>query len=276
VSDARGRWRISGLATLLACCVAVGALVGGTAFGAGHGHSRPSASVLRPLTDHSLPARIGAPARVLQMVTVTSDLWHSKTGVLRAWQRPSGGAWSPVHGPVSIVLGYNGWVIADRRIQSTGTTPAGRFGLPSAFGLLADPGTAMRYRQVDDSDWWPYEPRDPVTYNIYEYHRDRNSHWRVGYAEHLADYATQYAYAIVVGFNLPQGVHYSAKRNQRVATVHADTRRGGGIFLHVRGSGYTAGCVAMDQADVEWLLKWLDPDQHPQVVMGPYDYVLTL
>jgi L,D-peptidoglycan transpeptidase YkuD (ErfK/YbiS/YcfS/YnhG family) len=224
----------------------------------------------------TLPARIGAPAKVLQMVIVTSPNWRSTTGTLRAWQRPRGGTWSVVHGPLPVVLGYAGWVIADQRVQSTGTTPAGRFTLPSAFGLAADPGTALPYRRVDGNDWWPYEPRDPATYNIYQGHRDSHSHWRPDFSEQLADYPGQYDYAAVIGFNLPHGIHYSPKRHQWIARDRARIHRGGGIFLHVRGSGTTAGCVAMDRADMAWLLRWLDPGRHPQVVMGPYDYVLTL
>ena len=259
---------LAAAAAALLCFLAVVPISSGTATAA--------AARARPATDHSLPARIGAPARVLQMVTVVSDGWHDRIGELRAWERPPGGVWQKLHGPVPVVIGYSGWVPAAQRLQNTGTTPAGRFGLPSAFGILAKPSTRMPYNHVDGNDWWPYEPRDPATYNIYQYHRDSSSHWRADFAEHLADYQTQYAYALVVGFNLPTGVHYSPERHQRVATVPADTKLGGGIFLHVRGSGFTAGCVAMDQVHMEWLLQWLDPAKYPQVVMGPYNYVLRL
>lgn len=265
--------RIVGACAASLSCLLAASVLGGPAAGA---------PVTAPLARHlhnddsSLPGRIGAPPRVLQMVTVVSNGWHDRTGVLRAWERKPGGDWQKLHGPLPIVLGYAGWVPGDQRIQSTGTSPAGRFGLPSAFGILPDPGTRLHYNHVDGNDWWPYEPRDPATYNIYQFHRDSDSHWRPDYSEHLADYQTQYGYAVVVGFNLPKGVHYSPQRHQRVATKPADTRRGGGIFLHVRGSGYTAGCIAMAQVHVQWLLRWLDPAKHPQVVMGPYDYVLRL
>lgn len=237
--------------------------------------SQPPGRHVSPQT-LTLPGRIGAPADVLQMITVTSPRWSSTVGVLKAWQRPAGGRWTKVHGPLQVVLGYSGWVIADQRVQSSGTTPAGRFGLPAAFGVLADPGTALGYRHVDSSDWWPYEPRDPATYNIYQEHKDGQSTWRADYAEHLADYPDQYAYAAVIGFNLPRGVHYDPKRHQRVAAHPADTSLGGGIFLHVRGSGSTAGCVAAAKEHIAWLLRWLAPARHPQIVMGQYDYVLTL
>jgi L,D-peptidoglycan transpeptidase YkuD (ErfK/YbiS/YcfS/YnhG family) len=148
------------------------------------------------------------------------------------------------------------------------------FRLPFAFGRLRNPGASLRYRHVDNNDWWPYEPRDPATYNIYQPHKAPSSHWRSDFSEHLGDYARQYAYAVVVGFNLPAGIHYSAHRRQRVATEPADTSRGGGIFLHALGDGLTAGCVAMPRDQVRWLLRWLDPQRAPRVAMGPHRYLV--
>jgi L,D-peptidoglycan transpeptidase YkuD (ErfK/YbiS/YcfS/YnhG family) len=240
----------------------------------------PSAAP-HPLTDTthrkgaSLADAIAVRPRVRQLVTVSSPSWPATTGRLRAWRRPAGGSWVQVRGPVPVVLGYAGWVLAADRVQSSGTTPAGVFRLPFGFGRLPDPGTRLRYRQYDANDWWPYEPRDPATYNLYQTHKAPTSHWRAGYSEHLADYPSQYAMAIAVGFNLPSGVHYSTVRKQRVAKHPVDTSRGGGIFLHVAGAGRTAGCVAMSRRQVGWLLRWLRPDRHPRVAMGPHGYLLS-
>jgi L,D-peptidoglycan transpeptidase YkuD (ErfK/YbiS/YcfS/YnhG family) len=148
--------------------------------------------------------------------------------------------------------------------------------MPAAFGRLRDPGAHLPYRRVDGNDWWPYEPRDPATYNIYQQHRAPQTHWRATFAEHLNDYTEQYRYALEVGFNLPGGVHYSSSRRQWVGTRVADTSRGGGIFVHVRGDGLTAGCVAMDQPDMKWLLTWIRPGAKPRLVMGPHDYIVSL
>jgi L,D-peptidoglycan transpeptidase YkuD (ErfK/YbiS/YcfS/YnhG family) len=248
---------------------------------AGAGLSNPVAASARPPaattsrdSGSKLADAISVRPGVRQLVTISSPSWSATTGRLRAWRRPAGGSWVRVHGPVPVVLGYAGWVVAADRLQSTGTTPAGVFRLPFGLGRLADPGTRLRYRQYDTNDWWPYEPRDPATYNVYQRHRATTSHWRADYSEHLADYPTQYAYAVVVGFNLPSGIHYSTVRKQRVATSPADTSRGGGIFLHAAGAGLTAGCVAMSRLQVRWVLRWLDPRRHPRVAMGPHGYLL--
>ena len=121
---------------------------------------------------------------------------------------------------------------------------------------------------------WPYEPRDPATYNILQPHQAPTSRWRAGYREVLADYGYEYAYSIVLGFNLPGRVRWSPARRQYVAGAPADTRRGGGIFLHVKQKRYTAGCVSAPIATARWLVRWLDPALQPRIVMGPRSWVV--
>ncbi len=220
----------------------------------------------------NLAERFTLPDDVRQLVTVTSPRWSDRAATLSAWRRTAHG-WRRVRGPMPARLGYGGWVKAAKRVQSTGTTPAGRFRIPQAFGVRSDPGTTLRYRHVDANDYWPYEPRDPRTYNIYQPSKAPGTSWRADYSEHLAGYPVDYAYAAVIGFNLPQGVHWSTKRRQWVADEVADTARGGGIFLHARDEKHTAGCVAVSRRQMRWLLRWLDPDRAPRIIMGPRKYV---
>jgi L,D-peptidoglycan transpeptidase YkuD (ErfK/YbiS/YcfS/YnhG family) len=222
----------------------------------------PASAAARPL-----PSYLSLSSGVRQLVTVTSDRWSSTRATMTAWRR-GGAGWQRVHGPVTVRLGWNGWAPAGKRRQNSGTTPAGTFRMPYAFGNRADPGALLRYTATDGDDVWPYEPRDPATYNIYQPSRASTSHWRSGYRERLASYGYEYAYAVVLGFNLPSGVHWSARRAQYVASQPADTRRGGGIFLHVQGSRYTAGCVAGPLSDIRWMVRWLDPAMSPRIVMA--------
>lgn len=221
----------------------------------------------------NLASRIDLPERVRQLVTVTNGGWSDTSATLRVW-RKRGDSWRLVRGPVRTSLGWNGFVRAAKRRQSTGTTPAGSFTLPSVFGTRADPGSRLPYRRVDGNDYWPYEPRDPATYNILQPHKATTSRWRSDYAERLAGYPYEYAYSIVLGFNLPKGVRWSDERGQYVARRTADTTRGGGIFLHVREKRRTAGCVSAPIKQVRWLVRWLDPALHPRIVMGPRAWVV--
>lgn len=220
----------------------------------------------------NLSAQLSLDPKVKQLVTVTSRHWSDTSAALRVWRKRNG-AWHLVRGPVHVSLGYNGWVRAQKRRQSTGTTPAGSFSMRYAFGTRRDPGTALDYRRVDGNDFWPYEPRDPATYNIYQPHKARTTHWRTGYVEHLADFQAEYAYSVVLGYNLPRGVSWSPTRRQWVARKPADTRRGGGIFLHVKQQRFTAGCVSGPLRDIRWIVRWLDPARNPRIVMGPRAWV---
>lgn len=220
----------------------------------------------------SLASQVDLPGRVRQLVTVTSDRWSDTAARMRVWRR-DGETWRLVRGPVRVSLGWSGFARAGNRRQGTGTTPAGRFGMPSAFGNRADPGSRLPYRRVDHDDRWPYEPRDPATYNIYQPWQAPTTTWRPEYVERLAGYGYEYAYSIVLGFNLPRGVRWSERRRQYVAREPADTARGGGIFLHVKEQRYTAGCVSAPLRQVRWLVRWLDPTLHPRIVMGPRAWV---
>ena len=160
---------------------------------------------------------------------VTSQRWRSSYAVVRAYRKDASGAWHLRYGPWSARVGWHGMVRAADRRQDSGTTPAGTFRLLYGFGSAADPGSGLTYRRFDKNDWWVYDPRDPRTYNVWEPFRS----------------------------------------GQRVATDTADTRRGGGIFLHVRGSGATAGCVAVARDRMRTLLRWLSSDQRPRIVVGP-------
>ena len=133
-----------------------------------------------PLRRGSLASQISVGPGVRQMVTVTSSGWSSTRASLRVWRKRDGD-WRLVRGPIRTRLGWNGFVRAQDRQQSTGTTPAGRFTMRSAFGNRADPGSGLRYRRVDGNDFWPYEPRDPATYNIFQPSKARTARWRADY-----------------------------------------------------------------------------------------------
>ena len=216
------------------------------------------------------PSRLSHVGDSDQVVVVTSPRWRSSHAELRAYRRDSAGEWHLRFGPWSARVGWNGMVRASDRRQDSGTTPAGTFRLLYGFGSAPDPGSGLDYRRFDKNDWWVYDPRDPRTYNVWQSFRSGKAQWRRGWAEHLADWAGgQYRYAVVLGYNLPSGVHWSATLRQRVADRPADTRRGGGIFLHVRGSGATAGCVSVGRDRMRTLLRWLTADHRPRVVIGP-------
>ena len=216
------------------------------------------------------PSRLAHVGDARQVVVVTSKGWGSSYATLRAYRKDAAGQWKPRFGPWSARVGWNGMARAATRRQDSGTTPAGTFRLLYGFGSAPDPGSGLTYRRFDNKDWWVYDPRDPRTYNVWQEFRSGRARWRRGWAEHLAHWAGgQYRYGVVLSYNLPAGVHWSAAQRQRVASNPADTRRGGGIFLHVKGSGATAGCVSVGRDRMRALLRWLSAPSKPRIVIGP-------
>jgi L,D-peptidoglycan transpeptidase YkuD (ErfK/YbiS/YcfS/YnhG family) len=196
------------------------------------------------------PARLAHVGDARQLVVVTGVSRTSTYATLRAYQKNADGAWSATFAAMPARIGYGGWVPGPRRIQNTGTTPQGTYTLTTAFGLQPDPGTPMPYRHADGTDYWVGDNRDPKTYNLFQPSASAHRSWRIGQSERLASYPSQYAYAVVIDFNRPdpRTVAWRADRGEYVTSRPADVRRGSAIFLHVNGSGSTAGCVSVARA----------------------------
>lgn len=141
-------------------------------------------------------------------------------------------------------LGYGGTVWWQDRVQNTGTTPRGSFLMTESFGNGAAPGTEMPYRVTTDDDYWVLD-RNAALAIFNEPRRGAQGGFATSEAERLRDYPTQYRYSVVIDFN--------RKSNGKVPS------RGGGIFLHVHGSGATAGCVSVSQAELEAVMRYLKP-----------------
>ncbi len=219
----------------------------------------------------TLPERLTHIGDSRQVVVVTTRDWNTSYAKLQTWRKTTAGEWTRVVAPIPARVGWNGVRRAANRKQNTGTTPAGTFALLSGFGLDKPSGVDLPYRRVDENDWWPYDPTDPKTYNVLQPHRVKHAKWRTDWAERLASYRRQYRYAVVLDYNLPSGVTW--RNGQRIARVPADTTAGGGIFLHVNGSGATAGCISIPRDQMRTVLKWLDPSLDPVIVIGPKDVI---
>ena len=146
-------------------------------------------------------------------------------------------------------LGYGGTVAANKRHQSTGTTPLGTFTMTQAFGVGSKPDMWLPYHRVKKGDYWVGDNASRY-YNSLRNKSQGGFRYRlrqsnVNSSEYLPHYRGQYRYAVVINFNrAPQ------------KTVRY---RGTGIFLHVKGSGATAGCVAISKGQLRTVLAYLKP-----------------
>lgn len=153
-------------------------------------------------------------------------------------------------------IGYGGLVVGDRRVQGSGTTPLGTYGLLSVFGTHPprDAG-ALDYRRIRRGDHWVQDNASPY-YNRYRNKSEGGFRWWLpagddNASERLTDYRRPYEWSIVTGFNVEQVRH-----------------RGSGIFLHVNGRGATAGCVSAPRPFLRALVRRLDPVAVPVIAIG--------
>ncbi|WP_406090314.1 L,D-transpeptidase [Streptomyces sp. NBC_01013] len=150
-------------------------------------------------------------------------------------------------------VGSNGVTDGATRRQSTYTTPAGTYTITEGFGVESG-GTSMPYTRVNSSHWWVEDPESAYYNSMHSAAGadfplvetgDRGS-------EHLVNYPAQYAKALVINFN----------------RWPATPGRGAGIFLHVNGSGATAGCVSVPRATMDRIMAWIQPGAHPRIAIG--------
>jgi L,D-peptidoglycan transpeptidase YkuD (ErfK/YbiS/YcfS/YnhG family) len=195
-----------------------------------------------------LPARMADTGGGTQLITAVAPAKSSTTGTLTWWDRRNG-RWVKA-GSASARFGAKGLVEGASRKQNTNTTPTGLYDLPFAFGIKGAPsGTTYKYRPVHATSWW-CEDNASRTYNRWT--EPRPSDCRASESERLGAYPTQYAYALVIGFNYQQPVR----------------GRGAGIFLHVNGRGATAGCVSVPGDAMRAILRWAAPGKKPHIAIG--------
>nr|WP_245970570.1 L,D-transpeptidase family protein [Streptomyces rishiriensis] len=129
--------------------------------------------------------------------------------------------------------GKRGWTAEHR--AGDNRSPVGVFSLTDAGGVLADPGTRLPYTRSASfaaPRWWA------------------KSHWH------------DFDYVIAIDYNRVKGVPPDDP------TRPEGEERGGGIWLHMDHGSGTSACVSVSRAAMEDLLRMLDPDGHPVVVMG--------
>ncbi|AMT94133.1 MULTISPECIES: L,D-transpeptidase family protein [Brevibacterium] len=132
--------------------------------------------------------------------------------------------------------GSNGW-LKDRR-EGDKTTPIGVFTLSDAGGFKANPGTELPYTQ---------DNRLPSSATV----------------AYGANYESVFDYIIAIDYNRKPGTAPTDK------TRPMGWDKGGGIWLHLDHDSGTNGCVTLDEADLKWIMRTIDPDAHPRIAMGP-------
>ncbi len=126
--------------------------------------------------------------------------------------------------------------------EGDGKTPIGLFQFNTAFGVASKPeGTKISYTKVDSS-YWLVSDSSSKYYNQFVSTKNVKQDWGSSFGEQLFNYTTPYKYSLVLNYN-PTNIPY----------------KGSAIFLHCYSSKqYTAGCIAIPEAKMKYLLKNID------------------
>ncbi|MFF4505346.1 L,D-transpeptidase family protein [Streptomyces sp. NPDC001401] len=173
------------------------------------------------------------PADARQAVVVTGKDKNSPLSTLVLYERTAtgwrpGASW-PAHNALKGWTGHH--MAGDLR------SPIGVYGLTDAGGLLTDPGAKLPYHHS-------YGFTSPGT----------------GFeGEPLAG---AFDYVVAINYNRRPGT------SPLDWTRPLGAKRGGGVWIHVDHGGPTHGCVSIAEKHMKELLRVLDPDLHPVIVMG--------
>jgi L,D-peptidoglycan transpeptidase YkuD (ErfK/YbiS/YcfS/YnhG family) len=192
-----------------------------------------------------------------QLVTVVAPSAMSWAATLTAWARGADGCWSPVSfagqpgQPFRAQTGYGGLRPISQRVPGDWATPTGLFpfGATVYGNSTVSPTTRYPYRHLVCGDWWDEQPGSP-TYDTFQH--------------------------VPCGITPPYGNDSEALWTEIQPYQHfidikmpAPPDNGAGIFLHDdMPEGYTEGCVALPNAELDAVLGWLNPADRPHILIA--------
>ncbi|MCZ0727742.1 L,D-transpeptidase family protein [Mycolicibacterium iranicum] len=160
---------------------------------------------------------------------------------LDVWERTAAG-WQPVAGGVGIPAKIGEKGMSPNHFDGSMMTPKGIYTLDFAFGTQPDPGSGLKYVRVGSNHWWDGDMKSP-TYNTMQVCEEANCPFDTSLSAGTENLdIPQYAHAVVMGVN-----------KARIPG------KGGAFFVHSTDGGATAGCVAIDDAKLVTIMRWLRP-----------------
>jgi L,D-peptidoglycan transpeptidase YkuD (ErfK/YbiS/YcfS/YnhG family) len=206
-------------------------------------------------------ARFSIPASADQLIVISSPNDDPPApgylATLRTYQRASGDSpWRAVFPAWRAETGSGHLLEASERREGDHATPIGVFGVGATiYGNAPNPGgLSYPYHHLACGDWWDEDPYS-AQYNDFVHVSCDATPPFADWSEALWTETVAYPYFAVLQFN-------------ESPVVSGANAPGAGIFLHSWVGTATEGCVALPQAELLEVLRWLKPSQHPLVEIG--------
>jgi L,D-peptidoglycan transpeptidase YkuD (ErfK/YbiS/YcfS/YnhG family) len=210
----------------------------------------PTTSTTTAMCPGSVANQLASTGAAAELVVVEAPTYAGTTASLTRWQR-TGSCWTAVGTPWVAQLAWNGF--SDDHREGDNTTPTGAYGVgPVMYGTDPNPGVSYPYHQLVCGDWWDEDPASP-DYNTFQHVACGTQPPFGGGSEPLWHEGNAYPSMAVIDYN----------------TDPAIPGAGSGIFLHANIGTPTDGCVSLPLAQLDQVLEWLQPSDHPLVVLGP-------
>jgi len=192
-----------------------------------------------------------------QLVTVVARSRASRWAVLTAWAKSAGGCWTPVSfagqpaQPFRAQTGHGGLLPIAQRVPGDWATPTGLFPFGSTIygNSTVSPTSRYPYHHLVCGDWWDEQPGSS-TYDTFQHVPCTITPPYGADSEALWTEIQPYQHFIDIKMPSPPD-------------------NGAGIFLHDdMAVGYTEGCVALPNAELDAVLGWLNPADNPHILIA--------
>lgn len=182
-----------------------------------------------------------------QLLVVYNQEIKSFNAVLIALEKKDN-QWVIKKGPINAGIGKKGFATQFEKIEGDGKSPTGIFKLGKLFSYEKQDNTLLENQQTTKDDKW-IDDVNSGDYNTHVIGATTAKSY-----ENLLLNNDAYKYCVVLEYN----------------TNPIIKGKGSAIFFHLdlKKSYFTAGCVAIDEANMLSIINWLDAKQNPSIIMG--------
>ena len=185
---------------------------------------------------------------IKQLLVVFNETPESNSAMMVVMEKKDKN-WLVISPPLTAGIGRKGFAAPNSKHEGDGQSPTGLFRLGQLFCYEKSVNTRMPYIQTTLEDKWIDDPDSP------DYNRYIRGATNAQSYEKLLLSNNDYKYCLAIEYNM----HPVIKG------------KGSAIFLHI-SEGETinssSGCVVLLQKDMESLLKWMNPEMKPSILMG--------